>query len=843
MLALALSTLRARRVSFAGSLFAVSLGVAVMCATAVLMASALTASGAGRYAAVDAVVEANSRFIVGHGNAASVVLVHPAARLPASVVGAAESVPGVAHAVGDLAFPATALDAHGRALSAPGVDRTEAHGWASASLTPYVLEAGRTPERANEVVVDARLAADGSARVGQALRIVTPAGVRDFRVSGIARPRAAADRGQSALFFSDSAVPALAISPGQVNAVGVLAKPGVSRDVLRARLQHRLGPGVSVLDRGHAADADAGDPRVTQRDDTIAFLGTLGALAAVIAVFVVASTFAFQVAHRRREFALLRTIGATPRQVRRMIAGEALVLAMLGGILGCIAGLPLAGAIGRGLVDHGIAPQTLRATPNLVPLVISLASGLLIAEGAVLTAAHRAARVPPAEALRESELDPPRLGVARWVLGVTALAGAGAMLVLFAGDNALIFAEVIALLLAIGLALLSPLVLALPVLALSWPLRARASGLLASAAIMTHRRRVGAIAAPIALLVALAGTYAITDSTSRAASQTTTAQRVRAPFVLVAASGAGLPFTTERLVARVPGVTAVTGTLPTTVFFLDGGLDNFGSGWQAAALDPPDANSTLDLSVRHGSLTTLSGDTIAISTALAAKRQVRVGAILNARLADGTLTRLRVAAIFDRALGLGDVLLPMPLAAAHADVKLDGAIFVAASPSAAGGLRALTRAVPTIAVLSRRQYLDTVRAANQTSAWIVWLLIGLIGAFAGLAVVNTTVIAAADRQHELALVRIIGATRRQARRMISSEALLTTVAGVAIGALAARLAVARIPDGRPVGHIVIPPMLFGAILAGAAALGLLGSLLPARIALRAEPVTALGRQE
>jgi putative ABC transport system permease protein len=208
VLALALTTLRARRVSFAGSLLAVSLGVTVVCATAVLMASALTASGAGRYAAADAVVEANARFVVGHGNAASVVTVHPAARLPSSVVAAAASVPGVAHAVGDLAFPATALDARGRALSAPGADRTEAHGWASASLTPYVLDAGRVPERTNEVVVDARLAGSGAVRAGQALRVITPAGLREFRVSGLARPRPAADRSQSALFFADSAAPA-----------------------------------------------------------------------------------------------------------------------------------------------------------------------------------------------------------------------------------------------------------------------------------------------------------------------------------------------------------------------------------------------------------------------------------------------------------------------------------------------------------------------------------------------------------------------------------------------------------------------------------------------------------
>jgi putative ABC transport system permease protein len=221
---------------------------------------------------------------------------------------------------------------------------------------------------------------------------------------------------------------------------------------------------------------------------------------------------------------------------------------------------------------------------------------------------------------------------------------------------------------------------------------------------------------------------------------------------------------------------------------------------------------------------------------------VRVGAIRDARLADGALTRLRVGAIFNRALGLADVLLPMPLAAANAAVELDNAIFAVGALSVAGRLRALMHGVPTIAVLSRRQYLDPV-CANHTSAWIVWLLIALIGAFAGLAVLDTSVMATADRRHQLALVRVIGATRRQARRVISSEAFITIVVGVAIGTLAAPVAVARIPAGRPAWHMVVPPMLFGGILAGAVAPGLLGSLLPARLALRPEPATALGRPE
>jgi putative ABC transport system permease protein len=843
MLALALSTVRARRVAFAGAVIAITLGVTLVCATALLMANALASSGAGRFGAVDAVVMADSSITVGHGDSASAVTVHPPPRLPAELVSAAAKVDGVGRAVGDLAFPATAVDARGRILSAAGADRTEAHGWASAALTPYMLAAGRAPTRVDEVVVDTRLANAGRVRVGQRLRVVVPAGTRAFRVSGLAAAPAHGDRGQSALFFADQTAAELADTLGQVNAIGIFAEASTRPDVLRTRLQARLGDSVKVLSRRRAADADAGDPRSAQREDVIAFLGTLGALAAVIAVFIVASTFAFTITQRRRELALLRAVGATPQQVRRMIAAEALVLAAIGGVPGCAAGLPLADAIGRGLVWHGVAPQGLHADPNAIALLIAFASGVLIAELAVLAAARRAARIRPAEALLEAAIEPRGLGVARWLLGLAALGGAAAMFALFGGDNANSFAEVTALLLAIALALLSPLLLALPATLLSWPLRFRASGFLASAAMATHRRRVGAVAAPLVLLVALAGSYAISDATTRAATQDTTANRTRAPFVVVARAGEGLPLSAASITRRLPGVTAAVGTVPTQVYLLDSGLDNYGSAWDSAGIDRTEVGPLLDLQVQAGSLAALRGNTIAVSRALANHRGLRAGALLHARLADTTLAELRVGAIYGRALGLGDVLLPAPLAERHASDKLANAVFFATPRLSRTILARLNSELPTARVLTRSEYLAGIHAAGRTSAWIVWLIIGLTAAFAGIAVVNTSVIATADRRHELALLRLIGATREQARNMIGWEALLTTLVGVGAGALAARLAVARILEGQPGWRVVVPPVQLGSILAGAAILGLLGSLVPARIALHSRVDVATERSE
>lgn len=836
MIAIAARMMRAHPAVFAGASLAMALAVGLVSATGLLLAGVLTASGAGRFAAVTAVVQADNTIMVGRADAAGgEVTAYPPPTLPTTVTARVQAVRGVRRAVGDLAFPAAATTLEGRLVSVRGADRTEGHGWASAAMTPYALVAGRPPARPDEVVVDSRLARSSGIVIGQELRVAAPGGIRVFQVSGVAAARNLGDPGQAALFFTDSTAAALAGTGGRLNAVAVFSAPGVSEGELVARLRARLGPGLTVLDRAHAAGADAGDPSAGQREDTIGFLSTMGAFACAIAVFMVGGTFAVAVAQRRRELALMRLIGATPSQVRRMIAGEALIIATAGGALGCAAGFALAMPIGRALVSSGMAPDALHPA-GWIPLVVAFCSGLAACEVAVAAAAARAARVRPAESFREAILEPRGLGLARWLFGLLTAGGAAALIVIAPLGGAL--AVPTAMLAAAGVALLAPLVLGFPATALSYVLRVggTASGLLASASIATDRRRAGAIAAPLMLVVALAGTQVIIDATGRAALQRTTSQRVRAAYELVASAGQGLPAETVQLARRLPGVRAVAGVMPTEVFLLDPGLDNFGSAWDAAGVDGVTAPG-LDLSVREGTLASLRGNTVAVSSALAAHRDLHVGAVLNAAFADLAPARLRVGAIYGRAAGLGDLLLPFPLAQAHAAVKLDSAIFISGPSAIRPELGRLVAAVPAADVLSRGQYLTAIASAARASAWPQWLLIGLIVAFAALAMINTAVMATNGRQRDLALMRLTGATRRQARRALAWETLITTLVGTAGGAAVARICL-RAPPGSPLSHLTIPLSLFGGICAAAALLGMAAVLLPARIILQMDPMAA-----
>src|SRR3954452_24904180 len=650
MLRISLQTLRARRATLAGAFVAIWLAVTLASATGLLMAGALGPPGSGRLAATDAVVRADPGITIGHGDDAENLDVIPGPRLPAATVERVAAVPGVARATGDIAFPAGAWDGRGRRVTGGPADRLIGHGWDSAALTPYHLTTGRPPGGPRDVVADVRM----GTRVGATLRIVTPTGGSRYRVSGLADAHGAGDGSQAAVFFTPAIAASLSGAPAKVNAVGVTAEPGTSAAVLRSRLKERLGSRIDVLDRRHAADADAGDPTAADRAGLIAIFGALGGIAGAVALFVVAGTFGLAIAQRRRETAVLRALGASPRQIRRLIAGEALLVSLLAGALGVVAGRPVANLIVAVLADRGEVGPAFAPADSIVPLVAALGMGVLIAQLAVFAAARRAGRIPPADALREGAIEHPRPGLGRVVCGVACLGGGVAMSILFSGYWAMVFAVLGGILLAMGTGLLGRWLLGIPAAVLAAPLRRLgASRLLASTGLASNRWRTAALATPIVLVVMLAGIQGIVETSNQRNTEAVTAARVQAPQVLVGTGGAPLPAGTAAAVARLDGVRAVTGVLPTEVYPIARGLSDQ-SPWAAAGLSGVGSPAMLDARVVRGSLGRVRGDAVAVSRVFAAGGGLRVGDAVRVRMADTAPATLRVAAIYDRAAGLGD---------------------------------------------------------------------------------------------------------------------------------------------------------------------------------------------
>jgi putative ABC transport system permease protein len=778
VLRISFQTLRANRGTLMGAFVAIWLAVTLAYGTGLLMDGALSAPGPGRFAASDFVVRAHSSIVTADGESEDVV---PGPLLDSALVERFEG------GVGDVSFPVGAWDTTGRAVSS---DPLSAHGWASAALTPYRLVAGRAPSGAREVVADERLHA------GARVRVASPAGEATYRVVGTVRGSA----GPATLFFADSVASRLAGAPGKVNAIAVRGmRPAVPGDM-----------DLEVLDRSHAADADAGDARAADRATLVAIFGTMGGIAGMVALFVVAGTFTLAIVQRRREVAVLRALGAAPHQVRRLIAGEALIVSVAAGALGVLAGRPLANAIVSVLADHDAVPAGFGPGQSWIPLAAAFGGGILVAQVAVFAAARRAGRTRPAEALREAAIEHARPGAAQLLSGLLCLAGGVAMALAFKGTWAVAFAILEGMLLAAGVGLLGRALLGLPAALLARPLRRLgASGLLASTSLSANRWRTAALATPIVLVAMLAGTQGIVQTSGQSETENVTAARVTAPFVVSGRDGAPLPEGTAGKLAKLPGVDGIAAERASEIY-PEGSALGEDAPWPAAGLTVHGA-AALDLRFSAGGLRDVRGDRVAVSHVFAQTGRLKVGDAFAARLADRTRHTLRVAAIYDRAAGLGDVVME------HAPAPAS-AIFVA------GSRRALDRFAAErdgLEVLTRDEYKHAVHAQGQEQSWGVWMIIGLATVFAGLALVNTAAMATSERRAELATIRLLGGTPGQAARTIALELVPTVLVALAAGAVVVAISVHGIPMGLTGVPLSIPTTLLAAIAAGATALGLL----------------------
>jgi putative ABC transport system permease protein len=452
--------------------------------------------------------------------------------------------------------------------------------------------------------------------------------------------------------------------------------------------------------------------------------------------------------------------------------------------------------------------------------------------------------VRPAEALVETALPERRMGAVRTLVGLVALGG-GVTIVIVLSSGALSYATLAAFCFLIAIGLLGPVVVGWPVAFAARPLLAGGGpGFLAGAALRAGRFRVGAVAAAVALVVALAGTQVLSLATAQRATERATGQRVQADRVLVARAGDGLPPSVAGAAAKLPGVEAA-GMVQTEVFLLDSDLTHEGESWDAAGVDPASARAALDLDVRSGSLEAVRGNGIAVSDTLADTGGVRLGSVLQARMADATPARLRVIAVYHSANGIGDIVLPHELALAHAGVALDSAVFVAGGHDAAvaDGLDAIVRAVPTAAVRSRAAYLGDVKAQGQETARAQWVIVALMIAISAMAAFNTGAMAAAERRRELVLARLSGATRRQVVGALTLESLVTVLAGVGVGIAIVLASLAKAGSDPGGGPLVVPWDQAGLVVAGGITLGLMGTLVPLAFIGRARLTALAGVRE
>ncbi|MGW3604329.1 ABC transporter permease [Micromonospora sp. NPDC005161] len=793
----------------ASAFVAVAIGVALVAAATLLLAS-------GRPQVPDRLTQA------------AVVVQSPEAGAPAdsfvpsrpwSASVAAEltsrlaGLPGVAAAMPDRTFYAQPL-VNGRPATtdAQREDAHQGHGWSSTRLGGLRRTAGEPPRKPGEVVVDRAL----GLRTGAPVTLLTAAGPEPYTVSGLVDA--------PGVYVADEVAAALA--PG-VRAIGLVLAPGADPERLAVAARGVVGGDGRVL-TGDARGAL--EPRNDARTRWIGMqvLTATAALAGFVTVFVVASTFAFTIAQRRRELGLLRAVGATPRQVRRMVYAEALAVGAGAGLVGLLVGAALAPALGGLLVDVGFEPATFQVRYEHWPVAVSLAAGPVIALLAVWSASRRAARVRPLEALREAAVEQRPIGRLRTATGAL-LVAAGAALSLGTATadearDAATYALYAVMALVAGATVLAPAVVGPVVRLLRSPVRrpGGAIGMLVRGGALTATRRTASTAAPVLLTVAFAVLVSGMVRTTTAAYAAGRTDNVNAGWVVVPDRAPGL---SDRAVAATGG----TALLPTTVFRTDPGTSPENRPLTALGVDPVGfAAANRALTVVAGSLDDLRGDDTVVVTASANLLPSEPYALV---FADGALLSLRIVAVVSDDSLPGDLLVPRAVVRAHDPSALTSTVYVRDRIDPPAGAR----------VIDVATWAAEADAAEDRLVWLfTLLLIGVSAGYGAIAVANTLLLAPAGRAADLRLIRLAGATRRQVLWLVTAESALVVLIGAALGGSVAFAGLLSIRAGlaEQVGapvDLVVPWSVVGGVVGLCLLLAVMASVLPTWRLLRHRP--------
>ncbi|MFC4471662.1 FtsX-like permease family protein [Streptomyces xiangluensis] len=819
MLRIALRTLRTRWISFVGSFVALSLGVALIAVMGLALASSLDAPERRpeRFAAAPVVVQGSNTLRVATANGDETrQLAHPRA-VPDEVVARLKDLGTV---VEDRSFPVRARG---------GPRELVGHPWSTAAFTPYEMKAGHAPRAPDEVVVSGDWARPGD-------RVRTDRGT--VRVAGTV-----AGRGfENAVFYTDAR--AAELSPRSVQLV-VDAQAAAVRDVVR-------GSGVQVLTGDARRYADADPDRDSEALTAMnALFGTAGGVTGFVSVFVVASTFAFAVAQRRREFGLLRTVGATSGQIRRMVFAEALVIGVLASTAGCVLGAYGAPWLAERVVDGGLAPGWFTIGDHTWPYHLAFWTGLLVALCGVVAASWRAGRTAPTEALREASVDTRTMTWGRGLCGAALLLTAAVTLVqaLISDPGDLLHRKTYirrTMLLITAVALLAPVLVRPLTRVIAW-LPARLPGVvgrLVRENAATDVRRTAAVAAPVLVTVALAGSLLGAPATLNEAKGAEIRAQTAADFVITATDGSGFTPATVARLREVPG-SMVSATSSSAVYTLEEDVALIKS--EARAADPRTLAETTRLPVTAGKVRDLDDDSIIVNEEW---EKHTVGQHVDVWLGDGRKKSLRIAAVLS--IGTGDngvYVTPRNAPGATVD-RVDVTLAKGADRSAAAkGLHETVRGTGA-EILTKSQWVQSsYPETNRTTRLGILLVLGIALLYTAISLTNTMIMATSDRPRtrDLASLRLAGATKSQALRMVAAEALLVVMVGAVLGLVTTALNLLPIWTALAIlsapAPLQIPWPELATTVTACALLAVPSALAPAGLALRRGAVGLAGVHE
>jgi putative ABC transport system permease protein len=772
---------------------------------------------------------------------------------PAGVLKKVRSVPGVTLAAG------TIFTGGGIFKGDEQVGSQFAPKFISAVLPPQIETLktvdGHPPTNSHEATLDKAAADDAGLSVGDPIRIAGERRAKTYRLVGLTELGGTSFGGASIAQLTLPEAQFITGNVGRFNQISVGLNPDVSPEELKERIGRVVPPTLRVETAEQNADRSSDEIHDALSFLPI-FLGVFAAVALIVGAFVIFNTFSITVSQRIREYGLLRTLGASRRQVLASVLVEAALIGLLGAVAGVLGGLLFAKGIESLFNALGIGLPTTALVVASRTVIVSVVIGIVVTLVAVLNPALRSTRVPPIAAMQNLELTASRRRSIVTVAIAWLLMLAGLALVLIGlfgnqktGDAALMLGGGAALVL-FGVSLYSPRLVPPLAGAIGAPLE-RLRGLTGRLARENSQRnpsRTAATAAALMIGLALVSFVTVFAAGLKASIADAIDNSFQGQLEIQNTNGFDpIPKAAAEAVRNVPGVQTVS-TLQTTQIKIDG----VGGKPRATGLDPATATQVLKLDFQGDtSEQTLGGltdsETI-VDQSFADSNGLEVGDTINALGQTGNRASFRIVGeVKDSADLLGSLIVTQQAMARDFAVTQDTFDFVKLEQGADASAvqdridTLLTRQFPTAEVMNQEELKQNQENQINPLLGLVYALLSLAIIVSLFGIANTLALSIYERTRELGMLRAVGMSRRQVRRLIRYESVITAligaVLGMVLGLIFAALMSVPLEDEGFVLSYPVGQLLF--ILVVAAVAGVVAAIAPARRAAGLDVLEAL----
>jgi putative ABC transport system permease protein len=726
------------------------------------------------------------------------------------------------------------LDADGEVI-APAGGPTLGVSWeGDDGIAGVTIKDGRPPTGLDELAIDKATADSQGFAIGDRVAYLTDVG----RFDGTITATIGLGSGDS---FGGAQVVALDLdtalvnfgADGKVDAIDIQVTEGADIPTVQQAIEEILPPQTEVVTGEQVAQETA--------DQINEFVGVFGTgllifafITAFVSGFIINNVFQITIGQRLRELALLRAVGASGRQVRGMIAGEAFILGVVATILGVFGGIAVANLLILLFNAAGAGFPDTQTVLQVRTVIIAMIVGVGITMASVIMPSRKASRIPPVAAMRPElgfvAMRTRRLvggaiatvaGLVLFVIGLFLRPGGTMGLIALAGGGAL--------LLFLGIASLSSTIAGPVTRAIGWPIQKlfKVPGALARENVARAPRRTSSSASALMIGVALVSSSAVFASSLRASLVNTLESAITADYIVTDNSFQGLsPIVSETLagVAELEAVTpvrAISGQV-------DGGTKNFG------AVDAVAFEKLVDPDLIDGTIADLGLNELLLHRDPASDLDAEVGSVIDVTFQNGVRQSLTVAGIYGDAT-FGNWLIGLDTLAEISDAPARDFFVIgklADGVDPATGDAAVAAAMdpfPQANVQTNAEFLDAQEAQINQLLLIITLLLAFAILIAILGISITLALGVFERTREIGLLRAVGMNKRQTRRSVRWEAVIVSIfgalVGIVVGTFLGVVLSLAVPDD-VISRLAFNPAIIVAILVGAVIAGLVAALYP-----------------